>query len=273
MAIVIPQKSKRPPAPQPTDATDSLNGTSRALADLVRDHANYQFEGFRWLRGTFGGIAEHLGVNEKTVRRAADKPPFHYITRRTAEEGKHILLKLGTELCETDHVFRLRAVWRNGLAFYNVVAVKAWSAKIAQLQHQKAPKALWERLQHRVKAAEEGAAPAEMIKAGGRISYEVKPHQMGCLRGIVRVLSNDAIAVVACLTTFEGWHRFAAYAKITDRITDRHYHWPELGVIAANPDIALQTYLDMAQESAKMGLSESARLLAKVASLTPALAA
>lgn len=257
----------------PAIAIGHLKGTPKRLAELVLDHSDYEFEGFYWLQGTFGGIAEHFGVNEKTVRRAAEMPPFHYITRQTAEHGKHILLKLGSEPCETDHVFRLRAVWRKGLAFYNVVAAKAWSAKVAQLQHQNAPKASWERLQHRIKAAEEGAAPAEMIKAGGRFSYEVKPHQMGRLRGIVRALGDDAIAVVACLTTFGGWHKFAAYAKITDRITDRHYHWPELGVIAANPDIALQTYLDTAQESAEIGLPESARLLAKIASLTPALAA
>lgn len=79
--------------------------------------------------------------------------------------------------------------------------------------------------------------------------------------------------MIACLTTFEGWTRFIAYAKAAERFKDRHYHWPNLPAIAANPDIALQTYLDMAQASAKIDLPESARLLAKIDSLTPPLAA
>ena len=123
MAIKI--KAQKP-APPPVTAIEHLKGTPRRLAELVLEHGSYEFEGFKWLQGTFGGIAAHLGVNEKTIERNAGASPFHYITRRTAEDGKHILLKLGTETCETDLVLRLRAVWVRGLAHFNEAAAKAW---------------------------------------------------------------------------------------------------------------------------------------------------
>lgn len=173
------------PTPQPPVAIGHLKGTARRLAELVLKHGTYEHEGFKWVQGTFGGIAAHLGVNERTIKRVAGAAPFHYITRTTKEDGKHILLKLGTDPCETDHVMRLRAVWVQGIVFYNAAASKAWTIKVMQLKHQNAPKKLWDRLLHRIEAAEEKAADVEKLKAGQRISYEVQPHEMGFLRGIV----------------------------------------------------------------------------------------
>lgn len=254
------------PAPSPAVAIDHLTGMSRRLAELVLEHGTYDFEGFKWLRGTFGGIAAHLGVNEKTIQRNAGTPPFHYITRQTADDGRHILLKLGTELCETDLVLRLRAIWVRGLVYFNEAAAKAWpiealKAKQAGLSYQ--------RLLERIEKAKEWESVLEKLKAGERISYSVRPHEMGLLRECVKRLGDDAFALIACLTSWNGWHLFMSYAKIADRVVGRHYHWPTLAPIAANPDLALQAYLDIMQGEAKINLLESTRLNAKIVSLTP----
>lgn len=110
-------------------------------------------------------------------------------------------------------------------------------------------------------------AELEKLKAGEDISYEVQSHEMGLLRECVKRLGDDAFATVACLTSWNGWHKFMSYAKIADRIVDRYYHWPTLGPIVTNPDIALQVYLDIGQEEGTIDLAESARLNAKIAGL------
>jgi len=245
-----------------------LKGAARKLAELVLAHGDYEFEGFIWLQGNYASIAEHLGFNEKTIKRAVAQSPFRHITRRTAKDGKHVLIRLGSELCETDHVYRLRAVWKTGLVYFNAVASEVWAIKAIQLKQQGAPKELWERLWHKVKETEKTAADLEKLKAGQKISYDVEAYQMGHLRGIVKALAEDAPAALACLTTFEGWTTFTAYAKAEERFS-RHYHWPTLGVIVTNLDLALQTYLDTKQATADPDLAECARLQAKIDSLTP----
>lgn len=267
MAIKI--KAQKP-APPPVTAIEHLKGTPRRLAELVLEHGSYEFEGFKWLQGTFGGIAAHLGVNEKTIERNAGASPFHYITRRTAEDGKHILLKLGTETCETDLVLRLRAVWVRGLAHFNEAAAKAWPIEVLKAKQAGLP---YKRLLERIQKAQGWEPVLEKLKAGERISYTVQPHEMGLLRECVKRLGDDAFAIVACLTSWNGWHLFMSFAKIADRVVGLHYHWPTLGPIAANPDIALQAYLDLMQEEGKIDLPECARLNAKIVSLTPKKAA
>jgi len=252
------------PAPSPVIDIEHLKGAARQLAELVLEHGNYEYEGFKWLQGTFGGIADHLGVNEKTIERNVQKPPFHYITRRTAEDGKHILLKLGAEPCETDLVFRLRTVWVRGLLYFNGAAAEAWPIEAMKAKHAKLP---YKRLQQRAEKAQERLPELAKLKAGEDISHEVQSHEMGLLRECVKRLGDDAFATVACITSWNGWHKFMAYAKIADRIANRYYHWPTLGLIAANPDIALQAYLDIGQEEGAIDLAESARLNAKIAGL------
>lgn len=261
MAIKIKVKKS---APSPAIAIKHMKGTARRLAELVSKHGHYEFEGFKWLQGTFGGIADHLGVNEKTIERNVQQPPFHYITRSTAENGKHILLKLGAEPCETDLVFRLRTVWVRGLLHFNGAAAEAWPIEAMKAKQAKLP---YQRLLKRIEKAQERLPELEKLKAGEDMSYEVQSHEMGLLRECVKRLGDDAFATVACLTSWNGWHKFMSYAKIADRIVDRYYHWPTLGPIATNPDIALQVYLDIGQEEGTIDLAESARLNAKIAGL------
>lgn len=241
-----------------------LKGTSRKLADLVLAHADYEYEGFKWLRSTFGNIAQHLGVSEKTIRRIVNDPPFHHITRYTVEDGKHIILKLGTQPCETDHVLRLRAVWVRGLAYFNEAALKAWPTDVLKAKHAGLP---YQRLLKRIESAQEWEPKLEKLRAGKQIPYTVRPDQMGLLRECVKRFGEDAFDTVACLTSWNGWHRFISYAKTAERLVG-YYHWPTLGPIARNPDIALQAYLDICQEEGKADLSESARLTAKIAKLS-----
>lgn len=245
---------------------NNLTGTSLKLAELVLEHSSYEFEGFVWLQGTLGGIANHLGVNVKTIERIAAKPPFRYIVRRTKEDGRYILLKLGTEPCESDLVLRLRTTWVRGLAYFNMAAAKAWPL---DAHHNKEAGLPYKRLLARAKKAQEWEAKWERVKAGQSISYRVRPHEMGLLRECVRRLDDDAFQTVSCLTLWHGWRRFMAYAKHAERIVGHHYHWPTLGPISANPDIALQAYLDTKQEEGKIDLKESARLIAKIDSLMP----
>lgn len=255
------------PAPSPVIAIEHLKGTARRLAELVSKHGNYEYEGFKWLKGTFGGIADHLGVNEKTIERNVQKPPFHYITRWTAEEGRYILLKLGTEPCETDLVFKLRTVWVRGLLYFNGAAAAAWPIEAAKAKHAGLP---YKQLLNRIEKAQERLPVLKRLKADEPISYGVQSHEMGLLRECVKRLDDDAFATVACITSWNGWHKFMAYAKFAGRVSGLYYHWPTLGPIAANPDIALQAYLDIKQEEGTIDFTESARLTAKIASLTPA---
>jgi hypothetical protein len=257
------------PAPSPVIAIEHLKGTARRLAELISKQGHYEFEGFKWLHGTFGGIAADLGVNDKTIERNVQKPPFHYITRWSAEDGRHILLKLGTAPCETDLVYSLRAVWVRGLLYFNGVAAEAWPIEAMKAKHAKLP---YKRLQQRIEKAQERLPELAKLKAGEDISYEVQPHEMGLLRECVKRLDDDAFATVACIASWNGWHKFMSYTKIADRIVGRYYHWPTLGPIAANPDIALQAYLDIGQDEGSIEIADSARLTAKIASLAPSTA-
>ena len=243
-----------------------LRGTARRLAELILDQGDHQYEGFHWLRGTYGGVSEHLGVSDKTIQRIASSAPFHRISLVTPEDGKHVLIKWGTDPCETDLVRRLRASWKIGLAYFNGVAVMAWPIEAQKAKYAGKP---YKHLLNRIQEAQKWEPVLEKLKAGERISYEVQPHEVGLLRECVKRLGDDAFAVIPCVTSWEGWHLFIAYAKIADRIKDRHYHWPTLGPIAGNPDIALQAYLDIKQEQGNISLTESNRLNAKIAALEP----
>lgn len=251
--------------------THGLKGTAAKLAAFVQEHGTYEFEGFTWLAFNREVVADNLGVTVKTIQRVIGKPPFHHITRVIEADGKPrkgILLKLGTDLCETDHVFKLRAIWVKGLAYYNDIAVAAWTTNVMWLKQGGAPKELYERMFHRIADAEKGAQVLVKMKAGEKISYTVKGYQMGMLRKIVQTLGDDAYGLVAYLVTFEGWHSFTGYLKAEERLK-RHYHWPELPTIAQNLDIALQTYLDGLQAASKIDPAESARLLTKIDELKP----
>jgi hypothetical protein len=243
-----------------------LRGTAQRLAELVIEHGSYEFEGFIWLKGNLEGIAEHLGVNVKTVERIAAKPPFCRLVRRTKGDGKHTLLRLGTVPCESDLVLKLRATWVRGLAYFNMAAAQQWPL---DAHHAKQAGLAYERLLKRIEKAQEWEPVWVKLKAGEPISYSVRPHEMGLLRECVRRLGDDAFRTVACLTSWHGWRRFMSYAKTAERVVEHHYHWPTLGPITANPDIALQAYLDTKQAQQDIDLKESARLIAKIDSLTP----
>lgn len=251
--------------PLPTEI-EQLRGTSRRLAELILEHGTYEYEGFNWLQGTFGGIAQHLNVSAKTIARLAGSAPFHHISLRTPEHGKHVLIKLGTAPCQTDFVRRLRSSWKIGLAYFNGAAAKAWPIEAQKAKHAGLP---YKHLLSRIKEAQKWEPVLEKLKAGERISYEVKPHEVGLLRECIKRLGDDAFIVIPCLTSWSGWHLFISYAKIADRVKDRHYHWPTLGPIAGHPDIALQAYLDSQQKEGKISLQESNRLNAKIATLEP----
>ncbi len=257
---------KQQPNLAPEIAIDQLKGTTQKLAKMVLEHGTYEFEGFNWLIGNFAIIADHLGVSEKTIQRLVKKPPFHYITRRTDEVGKHILLKLGTDPCETDFVNRLRAVWVRGLLYFNGAAAKEWPLRAMMNKQQGAPVG---KLLERAKKAQEKLPELEKLKAGKQISLQVKPHEMGLLRECIKRLGEDASDTLACVALWNGWERFISFVKIAGRLEGRFYHWPTLSVIAANPDLALRVYLDIQQEEAKISVAESDRLLKKIASLTP----
>ncbi|PZQ97570.1 MAG: hypothetical protein DI533_10305 [Cereibacter sphaeroides] len=247
-------------------------GTAQKLKQLVLDHAEYDFEGFTWLQCNLEILGENLGVHKNTIRNALTKPPFRYIEKNTDEGAKRLLVRIGEGMCETDHVFVLRAIWRKGLVYYNAALEEQLTFKVLTLKNMGAEKALYERLLHRINSAHEGAKELDTLKAGGKVSLQVTPVQMGQLRGVVQALGEDAPNTVSCLLTYDGWLTFMAYLKAENR-TARHYHWPELGEIMRNPDIALSTYLDILQASAKIDLKETARLTAKIEQLTPKKAA
>lgn len=255
---------------------EQLKGTAKRLARLVEEYATFEFEGFNWLPATIGGIAKKLHVTDKTISRIIQNPPFHYITRNTKEDGRHILLKLGTEPCETDHVFRLRVIWVKGLIYFNAAMVDVWNMKLLELVHKEKGEAFPEgkkkpsdRLRARIAAAEKDLPKLDKLKAGKRISLEVADYEMGLLRGVVRVLGGDAEDTVAHLVTPEGWQIFCSYLKAEERL-EHHYHWPTLSPIVSNPDIGLQTLLDKLQFTGQIELAESARLLAKIKELATA---
>ncbi|MCR8493154.1 hypothetical protein ABDF71_20220 [Ochrobactrum sp. WV_118_8] len=248
--------------------THDLKGTAAKLAKLVEEEGSYEFEGFSWLPTTIEGVADYLSKHKNTIRKIIDKPPFHYITRNTEEDGRHILLKLGTELCETDHVFKLRAIWSKGLIIYNKTLATHLTMKVMYFKQIGAEKKLYERLLVRIAEAEKGAKNLEKLKAGEKVPLNVPPSHMGQLRGVVQKLGDDATNVTASLVTFEGWTRFMAYLKTAEREM-RHLHWPYPGAIKDNPDLALQAYLDDLQEEQKIEPADSARLLAKINELKP----
>lgn len=238
------------------------------LAKLVQQHADYEFEGFTWLRCTQAGLADHLVVTTKTIGRTIAKPPFRHRVCRNKEYSRITLLRIGTELCESDHVFILREIWAKGLVYYNAALIDRLTPKVMYLKSVGTPQALYERQLHRIEAARVGAKDVDKLRAGGKISTQVERPQMGQLRGIVQALGEDSPDVLAHLVTFDGWHSFAAVLKHLGRLT-RHYHWPHLPTIKNNPDIALESYLDALQAEGKVGWSESKKLLDKIETLNP----
>lgn len=131
----MPTNSNLTPTGQPYDVSiEHLSGTGKRLAHLVLAHADYEFEGFYWLKATWEGIAVHLGVSEKTIRRCVEASPFYHLVRKTAEDGRHILLKLGRQPCESDLVFKSRGVWKRGLAYFNDAALRAWPVELSMAE-------------------------------------------------------------------------------------------------------------------------------------------
>lgn len=251
---------------------NNLKGAAEKLAKLVEEAADYEFEGFTWLAFNREIVAKKIGVSEKTISRLMQKPPFHHITRLIEVEGKPrrvVFLKLGGELCETDHVFRLRSAWVRGMIYFNAALVDQLTVDVMYLKSIGAPKTQYERLLRRIEQARKGAKGLEKLKAGKKVALQVPPHQMGLLRGIVQVLGDDAHGCVASLVTLDGWHSFSAHLKAEGRLA-RFYHWPHLGTIISNPDIAVQTYLDVLQAAGKIDPAESIRLLAKIEALSDA---
>ncbi|MCC5964151.1 MAG: hypothetical protein JJU09_13595 [Rhodobacteraceae bacterium] len=247
----------------------ALNGTAARLAQLVSEHADYEFEGFRWVACQIEGLADELGRSVNTVRKVIGQPPFHYITRCTKEDGKHILLKLGDELCETDHVNILRGIWVRGLVRFNAALEHELRCQIDQLAGLQNNSDQVSRLKARLENAAKGAAPLAALQAGKKISLMVEPKTMGLLRGCVQTFGADAPDVLRRLITFEGWHNFATIIKIEER-TSRYYHWPALAEINRNPDIALQIYLDLLQSSGSITLHETDVMFQKIAAFEQA---
>ncbi|RYB98035.1 hypothetical protein [Ciceribacter ferrooxidans] len=250
---------------------NNLKGAAAKLAKLVEEHADHELEGFKWLVFNREVVAKALGVTEKTIGRVIKNPVFHHITRNIEIDGKPkkaILLKLGAELCETDHVFKLRAIWAKGLIAFNNMLATDLTMKVMFFKQAGMDKKFYERLMARIAAAEEGGKDLAKLKAGEKVSLWVPRSHMGQLRGVYQKLGDDAFNVAAHLVTFDGWTRFASYLKTAGR-NERHYHFPFPGAIKDNPDIALQTYLDMLQEAGQIDPEESAQLLAKIELLKP----
>lgn len=107
---------------------EALNSRAAKLAKLVKDHGDYEFEGYTWLRCNLVEIGDHLGMHKNTIRNIIIKPPFKYITRNTKENGRHLLVRIGDGQTETDHLFILRTVWAKGLIYYN--AALAYSKQV-----------------------------------------------------------------------------------------------------------------------------------------------
>lgn len=263
--VVAPEE----PATETTmPAAQGLKGTAAKLAALVQEHGTLEFEGFKWLATTIDGVAGHLGAHRNTIRKIIGKPPFRYITRNTKEDGRHILLRIGAELCETDHVFILRAIWAKGLIVYNHFLAQDLTMKVMHVKQAGADEKYYKRLVLRISAAEKGAKDYDKLKAGKRVPLLVLPSHMGQLRGIVQVLGEDAARVTAYLVTYAGWGRFMSYIK-ADELEAKYLHWPFPGLIKVHPDLALQAYLDEQQDKGSIDLSESYRLLAKVDKMKP----
>lgn len=136
----------------------AVNGTAARLAQLVSEHADYEFEGFRWVACHIEGLAEELGKSVNTVRKIISQPPFHYITRSTKEDGRHILLKLGDELCETDHVNILRGIWVPCLVMFNAALANDLRWQLDRLAGIKDKADQVSRLKARLEDAEKGAS-------------------------------------------------------------------------------------------------------------------
>jgi len=275
MPIKLPKKPVVAPEEPATETTmptaQGLKGTAAKLAALVQEYGTYEYEGFTWLPFNRDVVAEKLGVNVKTIQRVITKPPFHRITRMIEVEGKTrkgVLLKLGTELCETDHVLILRAIWAKGLVYFNNMLSADLTSQVTYFKSLDAPEKRYARLLRRIEAAKDGAKDLDKLKSGKKISLEVRPFEMGLLREIVQTLGDDAPGVVSCLVTYVGWLAFTARLKADERMT-RYLHWPQLALITGNLDIAVETYLDTLQEAGKISVSESVRLLTKIEALKP----
>lgn len=272
MPIKISKKPVLAPEEPATETTmptaQDLKGTAAKLAALVQEHGTLEFEGFKWLATTIDGVAGHLGVHRNTIRKIIEKTPFRYITRNTKDDGRHILLRIGAEPCETDHVFMLRAIWAKGLIVYNHFLAQDLTMEVMHLKQTGANEKCYERLGQRISAAEKGAKDYDRLKAGKRVPLQVLPPHMGQLRGIIQVLGEDAENVTAYLVTHVGWARFMSYIK-ADELETKYLHWPFPGLIKAHPDLALQAYLDGQQEKGNIELSESYRLIAKIDKMKP----
>lgn len=259
------------------DNTDTtlLKGVAAKLTKLIADHSAFEFEGLFWLKSTRILIADHLGVNERTIRRTLDdnKSVFRYLTLSNKEDGKHVLIRVGAGNCESDHVAYLRKTWVHELVYFNAGLEKRLQFKLDTLHNlafesQKQREAYAIRLKKHIERAQAGAVNLDKLKAGEKISLTVLPKQMGLLRGLVQKFGEDAQGVFASLLKPDNWEKFMAYLK-SESLETKFYHWPNIGIILKNPHLALEAYLDTLQSDGKIGLTETKRLMNKIHALQP----
>ncbi|WP_376710694.1 hypothetical protein [Pseudochrobactrum lubricantis] len=252
---------------------EKLKGTAAKLAEYVTQNSTYEFEGYFWLKSTRILIASQLNVNERTIRRVLEKHhnTFRYLDLLNSKEGKYVLLRVGSGMCQSDHVAFLRRTWVHGLVFFNADLARNLKIKLNTLPNfefavtEQQPQ-LVERLENHIAKAMQGASNLEKLKAGEKISLTVQPSHMGYLRGIVQIFGEDAQEVLKCVVKYDGWEMFMARIKAEERET-KFYHWPNLPVVLKNPDIALETYLTTLQSEGSVPIKEANRLMTKIAKL------
>lgn len=252
---------------------EKLKGTAAKLAEYVTQNSTYEFEGYFWLKSTRILIASQLNVNERTIRRVLEKhhSTFRYLDLLNSKDGKYVLLRVGSGMCQSDHVAFLRKTWVHGLVFFNADLARNLKIKLNTLPNfefaaTKQQSQLVERLEKHIAKAMQGASNLEKLKAGEKTSLTVPPSHMGYLRGLVQKFEEDAQEVLRCVTRYEGWQTFMAYIKAEERET-KFYHWPNLPVVLKNPDIALETYLMTLQSEGVVPNKEVNRLMAKITKL------
>lgn len=258
-----------------SETTLELIGIASKLASLIHSNSTYEYEGYHWLKGTFKTIATQLEVNERTIRRTVENNSqiFHYLVKNTKEDGRYVLIRVGSGTCESDHVAYLRKTWVHGLVFFNAELAKDLEFKFDHLHNIEFPseaqrQAYSKRLQKHIEKARLGAINLDMLKAGQKISLEVTPSHMGLLRGMVQTFNTDSQDVLSCLLTLSGWQQFMAQVK-SEGTAEHFYLWPNLKTILKHPHIALDTYLSAQQSDGKIDIVEANRILKKLLKMQP----
>lgn len=259
-----------------SETTLELKGTASKLASLIHSNSTYEYEGYHWLKSDFKTIAKQMGVNERTIRRTVENNSkiFRYLIKKNENKGgTHLLIRVGSGTCESDHVEYLRKTWVHGLVFFNAELAKHLEFKLDHLhnidfQSEAQRQAYAKRLKKHIDKARLGAINLDMLKAGQKISLAVKPSQMGLLRGMVKTFNTDAQDVLSCLLTLSGWQQFIAHVK-SEGTAEHFYHWVNLPTILKHPHIALDTYLSVQQSEGKIDIAEANRILKKILKMQP----